>query len=88
MNDEDENQEVEDLENQLKPCNSTCENSDIWCYRLLVKNNLYSNAYSLLTVAYKYRLTLPVTQVSCERYFSTLKYIRNRASNEHQDLLC
>jgi len=81
MNDEDENQEEEDLENQLKPCNSTCKNCAICCYRLLVKYNLFSNAYSLLTLAYKYLLTLPVTQVSCERSFSSLKYIKNRLRN-------
>jgi len=33
MNDEDENQEEEDLENQLKPCNCTCKNCAICCYR-------------------------------------------------------
>jgi hypothetical protein len=31
--------------------------------------------------AYKYLLTLPVIQVSCERSFSTLKYIKNRLRN-------
>ncbi|VVC29144.1 Hypothetical protein CINCED_3A006402 [Cinara cedri] len=34
MNDEDENQEEEDLENQLKPCNTTCKNCAICCYKL------------------------------------------------------
>lgn len=38
-------------------------------------------------LAYQFLLTLPVTQVACERSFSTLKYIKNRLrstmSNEH-----
>ncbi|VVC25595.1 Ribonuclease H-like domain [Cinara cedri] len=39
MNDEDENQEEENLENQLKPCKTTCKNCAICCYTLLVKYN-------------------------------------------------
>jgi hypothetical protein len=46
--------------------------------KVLIKYNLYSNAHQVLTVAYKYLLCLPVTQVACERSFSTLKYIINR----------
>ncbi|KAF0760837.1 Uncharacterized protein FWK35_00006671 [Aphis craccivora] len=42
---------------------------------------LVSNAYSLLTLAYKYLLTFPVTQVSCEKSFFTLKYLKNRLRN-------
>ena len=38
-------------------------------------------------MAYKFLLTLSVTQVACERSFSTLKYIKNRLrstlSQEH-----
>lgn len=52
---------------------------------LLVKYNLFSNAFSLLTLAYKYLLTLPVTQLSCERSFSTLKYIKCRLRNSMTD---
>ncbi|KAF0703227.1 zinc finger MYM-type protein 6-like, partial [Aphis craccivora] len=35
-------------------------------------------SYSSLFLAYKYILTLSISQVSCERSFSKLKYIKNR----------
>ncbi|KAL4113078.1 hypothetical protein QTP88_016768 [Uroleucon formosanum] len=74
-------EDQENYENLSTPCNLTCKSCSICCYRLLVKYNLFSNAYSLLTLAYKYLLTLPVTQISCERSFSTLKYLKNRLRN-------
>ncbi|KAL4097464.1 hypothetical protein QTP88_022246 [Uroleucon formosanum] len=74
-------EDQENYENLSTPCNLTCKSCSICCYRLLVKYNLFSSAYSLLTLAYKYLLTLPVTQVSCERSFSTLKYLKNRLRN-------
>jgi hypothetical protein len=52
-------------------CNS-CRNYTLCCYKLLINYNLYSNAYQVLTVAYKPLLCIPVTQVTCERYLSTL----------------
>lgn len=42
---------------------SSCKNCATCCYILLMKYNLYSNAYSTLTLAYKFLLTLPTTQV-------------------------
>ncbi|KAL4122318.1 hypothetical protein QTP88_014672 [Uroleucon formosanum] len=77
---EDQDEDEENYENLSTPCNLTCKSCSICCYRLLVKY-LFSSAYSLLTLAYKYLLTLPVTQVSCERSFSTLKYLKNRLRN-------
>ncbi|KAL4088595.1 hypothetical protein QTP88_023684 [Uroleucon formosanum] len=78
---EDQDEDEENYENLSTPCNLTCKSCSICCYRLLVKYNLFSSEYSLLTLAYKYLLTLPVTQVSCERSFSTLKYLKNRLRN-------
>ncbi|KAL4103686.1 hypothetical protein QTP88_019030 [Uroleucon formosanum] len=78
---EDQDEDEENYENLSTLCNLTCKSCLICCYRLLVKYNLFSSAYSLLTLAYKYLLTLPVTQVSCERSFSTLKYLKNRLRN-------
>jgi hypothetical protein len=65
----------EDLEimDVMKPCNKSYKNCVICCYIVLVKYNLFANAYPTLTIAYQYILTLPVTQVACERSFSTLK---------------
>jgi hypothetical protein len=65
----------------VKPCNKSCKNCVICCYNVLVKYNLFANAYPTLTIAYQYILTLPVTQVTCERSFSTLKYLKNRLRN-------
>lgn len=75
--------ENEDLESTdvVKPCNKSCKNCVICCYNVLVKYNLFANAYPTLTIAYQYILTLPVTQVACERSFSTLKYLKNRLRN-------
>lgn len=46
-------------------------------FNFLVKYNLYTNAYPALYICYKLLLTLSVTQVSCERGFSKLKYIKS-----------
>lgn len=75
--------ENEDLENtdDMKPCKKSCRNCVICCYNVLIKYNLFTNAYPTLTIAYQYILTLPVTQVACERSFSTLKYLKNRLRN-------
>jgi len=39
---------------------------------------MLSDAYCLLGLAYKYLLTLSLTQVACEKTFSTLKFIKSR----------
>lgn len=62
-----------------------CRECVICCFKFLMQYNLYSKAYKHLTVAYKYLLTLPVTQVSCERSFSVLKFIKNRLRNSLSD---
>jgi hypothetical protein len=59
-----------------KPC-KICKNCNISCSNILIKYNLYSNAYPTLVIAYQYLLTLPVNQVVCCRLFSTLKYLKN-----------
>lgn len=69
------------MENIRSTTCNTCKNCVCCCLKLLVKYNFYSNAYESLYLAYKSLLTLPVTQVACERSFSTLKYIKNRLRN-------
>ncbi|KAL6466244.1 hypothetical protein MHYP_G00263770 [Metynnis hypsauchen] len=44
----------------------------------LSRFNLLTDAYHHLGFAYKFLLTLSVTQVACERSFSTLKFIKSR----------
>ncbi|CAI6355382.1 unnamed protein product [Macrosiphum euphorbiae] len=59
----------------------SCMNCSVCYYNVLLKYNLYSNAYSNLALPYKYLLTLPCTLVACERSFSILKYIKSRLRN-------
>lgn len=60
-----------------KSC-ASCKNCPQCCYQILCRFNLLTDAYHLLGLAYKYLLTLSVTQVACERSFSTLKFIKSR----------
>uniref|UniRef100_A0A2S2NBF1 Zinc finger MYM-type protein 1 n=1 Tax=Schizaphis graminum TaxID=13262 RepID=A0A2S2NBF1_SCHGA len=46
--------------------------------KLLYSLNMHSTAYSNLYAAYEFVLSLSVSQVNCERAFSTLKIIKNR----------
>ncbi|KAJ8375393.1 hypothetical protein SKAU_G00059730 [Synaphobranchus kaupii] len=69
-----------------KSC-ASCKNCTFCCYQALLKYNLFTDAYHVIGLAYKFILTLSVTQVACERSFSTLKFIKNRLrstlSQEH-----
>lgn len=48
---------------------------------MLFKYRLYVSAYNHLFIAYKYILTLSCTQISCEKSFSTLTYIKTLLRN-------
>ncbi|CAI5660952.1 unnamed protein product [Oreochromis niloticus] len=67
----------EECEIVTKSCGS-CKNCPPCCYQILRRFNMLSDAYRLLGLAYKYLLTLSLTQVACERTFSTLKFIKSR----------
>ena len=57
-------------------------------FLLLYEYNMLINSFSSLGLAYQYLLTLSVTQVACERSFSTLKLIKTRIrSTINQDRL-
>lgn len=66
-----------------EPCNS-CINC---VYKVIHEYNMYCLLYTELSKIYKYLLTIPLTQVSCERAFSKLKLIKTRVrsslSNEN-----
>lgn len=62
-----------------------CQNCVICCYIVILKYNMYQEAYPMLALAYQYILTIPISQVSCERSFSVLKYIKNRLRNRLSD---
>lgn len=63
----------------------SCKNCFLCCYTVLTKYNLYCQTYSNLYLAYKYVLTLPSTQVTCERSFSQLKNIKTRLRSQLSD---
>ncbi|KAL6485944.1 hypothetical protein MHYP_G00053360 [Metynnis hypsauchen] len=60
-----------------KSC-ASCKNCPLCCYQILLRFNLLTGTYHHLSLAYKFLLTLSVTQVACERSFSTLKFIKSR----------
>ena len=68
-------------------CCSSCKECPLCCYQMLRRYKLLTDAYHILGLGYKFLLTLSVTQVACERSFSTLKYIKSRLrstlSQEH-----
>lgn len=70
----------EELDLRTKTCIS-CKECPVCCYKILLRFNMMTRAYPLLGLAYKFLLTLSVTQVACERSFSTLRYIKNRLRN-------
>ncbi|KAI2646688.1 Zinc finger MYM-type protein 1 [Labeo rohita] len=69
----------EDMESINKIC-ASCKDCSLCCYQILQRFNMLTDAYPLLGLAYKFLLTLSITQVACERSFSTLKYIKSRLS--------
>uniref|UniRef100_A0A2S2Q1J7 HAT C-terminal dimerisation domain-containing protein n=1 Tax=Sipha flava TaxID=143950 RepID=A0A2S2Q1J7_9HEMI len=78
---ESENEENNEENNTVKLECKSCNNCVVCCYNVLIKYNLYSDAYHCLTMAYQYLLTLPCTQVACERSFYLLKIIKTRLRN-------
>lgn len=72
-----QDQEKGEWEVLTKTCTS-CKNCAVYCYHILSRYNLLTDAYHLFGLGYKFLLTLSVTQVACERSFSTLKFIKNR----------
>lgn len=79
-NDDEAGHEVlDDTPRKKKPCKEAkCQECPACCFAVLYKYRLYSRSYKNIFLAYKYILTLSITQVSCERSFSTLKYVFNR----------
>ena len=53
--------------------------------------NMYCIMYTELNIAYKYLLTIPLTQLSCKRAFSKLKlvktWLRSSMANENLEAL-
>lgn len=70
--DEDPSMEQQDVELESKTC-SSCKNCVICVYLILSQYNLLTDAYHVIGLTYKLLLTLSITQVACERSFSTVK---------------
>ena len=68
-----------------------CRNCGGCVYLLLNEYNMLTNAFQSIGLAYRYMLTLSVTQVTCERTFSALKliktHVRSRLSQDNLEAL-
>lgn len=69
-----------EVEQVNKKC-SSCTDCPLRCCHVLRQCNLLTDAYHIIGLAYRFLLTLYVTQVMGERSFSTLKFIKNRFRN-------
>lgn len=71
---DDDDERVPKCSIKKKPCNKCLK----CCFLLLSKLNLHVSTYSNLHRAYEYFMTLPCTQVECERTFSKLRIVKSR----------
>ncbi len=55
----------EDVDIKNKSCES-CKECPLCCFQILQRFNMLTDAYHLLGLAYKFLLTLSITQVACE----------------------
>lgn len=81
--DKDEEKQTHKCKTLQKPCNKCLA----CCYMLLCKLNLHISTYTNLHRAYEYFMTLPCTEVACERAFSKLKIIKSRLRSALQQEL-
>lgn len=81
METENESSDDDDDDDATTKCvtsKKSCNNCIKCCFQMISKFNLHSSAYSNLYRVYEYFMTLPCTQVACERCFSKLKIIKSR----------
>lgn len=71
------NMEEPEMELESRTC-SSCKNCAICVHLIFSQYNLLTDAYHVIGLAYTFLLTLSITQVACERSFSTLKFVKNR----------
>lgn len=89
----DDSSDEEDLKKTSKKCKTShpCNKCLACCFAILCKLNLHISTYTNLHRAYEYFMTLPCTEVACERAFSKLKLIKSRLrsalTQEHVDSL-
>lgn len=81
---EDPSMEQQDVELESKTC-SSYKNCVICVHLILSQYNLLTDAYHVIGLAYRLLFTLSITQVTCERSFSTVKFIKTNQTQEHFD---
>ena len=80
--DEDEVENEDDATNHKCGPLKKCRSCIYCCYHVLRKYNLYGKSYCMLHRAYKFMLTISITQVACERSFSKLKCVKTRLRSQ------
>lgn len=77
---ESSNGESDEDDEEGTTCSSTseCKQCVKCVFNVINEYNLYSVSFPELHKVYKFILTIPLTQVSCERTFSTLKFVKSR----------
>lgn len=80
-NHESDSDSDQNEESQVSASCKSCKNCAVCVYQLLRKYNLYSRAYSNLFLAYKFAITLSISQVTCERRFSKLQLVKSKTRN-------
>jgi len=77
--DEDPSMEHWDVELVSKIC-SSCKNGVIRVHLILSQYSLLTEAYHLIRLAYKllFITQMSITQLACERSFSTVKFIKKK----------
>ena len=78
---ESEEGTVENIAAKSKLHMKRCNNCPVCVFLLLHENNMLPNAYPSLSMAYRDLLTPSVTQATCERCFSLLKFLKTRLSS-------
>ena len=74
---EDSDSDSEHDRKTLSITHKSCKACPLCCYKVLLKLNLFTDAYKSIGLAYKLLLMLPVSQVACEQSFSALKRIKS-----------
>ena len=75
----DQDEDDSDIENQNEMIGQRCKgNCLVGCLTVIMKYSFFCSSYETLFIVYKTLLTIPITQVCCERAFSQLKLIKTR----------
>ena len=73
----EEDEDVNEATSEMQT-NRRCRSCLTCAYQVLYNHSLKSAAYSELYTVYHFLLTLAITLVECERFFSKLKLIKTR----------